>query len=68
MGVCPDDQGVYIDEQTQKPLESSGSDQSECPTGYFSIFNKQREKFYCCTINDYKSRKYVWIFLNLINF
>lgn len=58
MGVCPPEQGVFIDEKTQKPLASTGGDQSDCPLGYFSVFNKQREKFFCCSPNDYKTCKF----------
>ncbi|KAI6241040.1 Arginine kinase [Aphelenchoides fujianensis] len=52
-GLCPEGQGVFVDERSQKPLTSNGNS-NECPLGFFGVFNDERKKFFCCSPNDYK--------------
>ncbi|CAD5222287.1 unnamed protein product [Bursaphelenchus xylophilus] len=56
MGVCPEGQGVFIDERSQTP-QTCANDRSDCPFGYLCVFNERRNKFYCCAPNIYDQLK-----------
>uniref|UniRef100_A0A914D6Y1 Uncharacterized protein n=1 Tax=Acrobeloides nanus TaxID=290746 RepID=A0A914D6Y1_9BILA len=57
LGVCPSGQTAYIDEKSSKPATCSSDRPGDCPNGYFCVFNKERNKFFCCTISNYKDLK-----------
>ena len=59
MGVCPSDQGAYIEERSKRPKVCHGDGPHSCPLGYNCVFNNDRKQYYCCTPQDYKKREFL---------